>query len=163
MTDIAKILRERPVRYASETQDEMQIRRQREREQGADEIEKLRAALNERCPVDAMDQEGMTPAQAAIWHVWGERCSDFEPECITCRAWAELSQIERLRAALSTARADALEEAARVVAAMPRTYDKVREDVDVLGIGKGMWTLTLNNGPKECAAAIRALATTPKE
>lgn len=58
---------------------------------------------------------------------------------------------------LRKARADALEEAARVVAAMPRTYDKVREDVDVLGLGKGMWTLTLNNGPKECAAAIRAL------
>lgn len=64
------------------------------------EVERLRAALKERCPVDAMDREGMTPAQAAIWHVWGERCSDFEPECLTCRAWAEFGQIARLRAAL---------------------------------------------------------------
>lgn len=98
-----------------------------------------------------------------------EGCGCNFPET-TCMAESECAdafeaadEITRLRAALSTARADALEEAARAVAAMPRTYDKVREDVDVLGIGKGTWTLTLNNGPKECADVIRALATTPKE
>jgi hypothetical protein len=49
-----------------------------------------------------------------------------------------------------------MEEAARVVALMPRTYDKIKQDHDVLGM-KGTWTFTLNNGPAECAAAIRAL------
>lgn len=49
-----------------------------------------------------------------------------------------------------------LEEAAKVVEAMPRTYNKVKEDQIVLGM-KGTWTFTLNNGPSECAAAIRAL------
>ena len=59
-------------------------------------------------------------------------------------------------AAIAIIRADTLEEAARVVALMPRTYDKIKQDHDVLGM-KGTWTLTLNNGPAECAAAIRAL------
>ena len=43
---------------------------------------------DDRCPVDAMDR-GMTPVEAAVWHVWGERCIGFEPECPTCKAWAE--------------------------------------------------------------------------
>lgn len=60
------------------------------------EIERLKAKLNDRCPVDAMDR-GMSPVEAAVWHVWGERCSDFEPECLTCKSWAEFDQIERLR------------------------------------------------------------------
>ena len=49
-----------------------------------------------------------------------------------------------------------MEEAAKVVALMPRTHTKIKEDHDVLGM-KGTWTFTLNNGPAECAAAIRAL------
>ena len=58
--------------------------------------------------------------------------------------------------AIGLIRAEVLEEAARVVALMPRTYDKIKQDHDVLGM-KGTWTFTLNNGPAECAAAIRAL------
>ena len=54
-------------------------------------IEKLHRKLNERCPVDAMDR-GMSPVEAAVWHVWGERCSDFEPSCLTCKAWAEFDR-----------------------------------------------------------------------
>ena len=54
-------------------------------------IEKLHRKLNERCPVDAMDR-GMSPVEAAVWHVWGERCSDFEPSCLTCEAWAEFDR-----------------------------------------------------------------------
>jgi hypothetical protein len=50
----------------------------------------------------------------------------------------------------------ALEEAAKVVGAMPRTHTKIKEDHDVLGM-TGTWTFTLNNGPAECAAAIRAM------
>ena len=42
---IVEVLRERPFRYGSESSDQMQIRRQKERENGADEIERLRAAL----------------------------------------------------------------------------------------------------------------------
>ena len=61
-----------------------------------------------------------------------------------------------MTAALEAVVAIVLEEAARVVALMPRTYDKIKQDHDVLGM-KGTWTLTLNNGPAECAAAIRAL------
>jgi hypothetical protein len=64
------------------------------------------------------------------------------------------------RAALAVARpfirAEALEEAAKVVGAMPRTHTKIKEDHDVLGM-TGTWTFTLNNGPAECAAAIRAM------
>ena len=67
--------------------------------EAAAEIERLRAALDDRCPVDAMDR-GMSPVEAAIYHVWGERCPDFEPDCATCKAWVEFDQIERLRAAL---------------------------------------------------------------
>lgn len=63
------------------------------------ENERLRAELNTRCPVDAMER-GMSPLEATVWHVWGDRCSDFEPECWTCRAWAEFDHTERLRAAL---------------------------------------------------------------
>jgi hypothetical protein len=61
----------------------------------ADEIERLRAEMNARDPVDAMDR-GMSPVEAAVYHVWGERCSDFEPGCTTCKAWAEFDQIKRL-------------------------------------------------------------------
>jgi len=49
-----------------------------------------------------------------------------------------------------------LEVAAKAVEEMPRTYDKVKEDHNVLGM-KGTCTFTLNNGPAECAAVIRAL------
>jgi len=45
MTDIVERLRERPSRYASETEEQAKERRQREREEGAAEIERLRAAL----------------------------------------------------------------------------------------------------------------------
>lgn len=69
--------------------------------EAAVEIERLRDELNSRCPIDAMDR-GMSPVEAAVWHVWGDRCSDFEPECLTCRAWAEFDQIERFRAALGS-------------------------------------------------------------
>ena len=44
--------------------------------------------------VDALDR-GMTPVEAAVWHVWGERCSDYEPECLPCRAWAEFDKIKK--------------------------------------------------------------------
>lgn len=58
--------------------------------------------ITDRCPVEAMDN-GMSLVEAAVWHVWGDRCSDFEPECLICRAWAEFDQIERFRAALGSA------------------------------------------------------------
>ena len=61
-----------------------------------------------------------------------------------------------MRAVIALIRAEVLEEAASVVALMPRAYDKIKQDHDVLGM-KGTWTFTLNNGPIECAAAIRAL------
>lgn len=61
----------------------------------ADEI--TRAELNLSDPVDALDR-GLSPAEAAVAHVWGERCSDFGPECLCCRAWAEFDQIATLRA-----------------------------------------------------------------
>ena len=64
------------------------------------EVERLRAALGDRCPVDAMDR-GMTPVEAAVYHVWGERCPDFEPDCMTCRAWAELDRTAAIRALAS--------------------------------------------------------------
>lgn len=67
------------------------------------EIERLQTALNARCPVDAMDR-GMSPVEAAVYHVWGERCPDFEPECLTCKAWAEYDENARLRAALTEIR-----------------------------------------------------------
>jgi hypothetical protein len=70
-------------------------------ELAADEIERLRAEMNARDPVDAMDR-GMSPVEAAVYHVWGERCSDFEPGCTTCKAWAEFDKIKRRRAALET-------------------------------------------------------------
>ena len=57
----------------------------------------------------------------------------------------------------SCIRAEALEEAARVISEMPRTHTTVKM-CDVMGM-KAEVTLTLNNGPAECAAAIRALIT----
>ncbi len=53
----------------------------------------ITVARKERCPVDALDR-GMTPVEAAVWHVWGERCVGFEPECLTCQAWAEFDKIK---------------------------------------------------------------------
>lgn len=47
MSDIVERLRERPCRYATETEDDAKNRRQQEREEAADEIERLRAALRE--------------------------------------------------------------------------------------------------------------------
>ncbi len=44
-TDIAQVLRETPVRYGNETEDQSKGRRQREREMGAAEITRLRADL----------------------------------------------------------------------------------------------------------------------
>lgn len=43
--DIVDKLREKPYRRATETDDAAKIRRQREREEGADEIERLRARI----------------------------------------------------------------------------------------------------------------------
>ena len=65
--------------------------------EAADEIERMRVELSERCPVDAMDR-GMSHVEAAVWNVWGDRCPDFEPECPCCRAWAEFDQNAKLRA-----------------------------------------------------------------
>lgn len=45
--------------------------------------------------------------EEAIKAHWGDRCPDFGPDCPTCQAWAEYD-------ALRTARAIALEEAAKV-------------------------------------------------
>lgn len=47
MRDIAERLRERPCRYAHETEDQMKIRRQREREEAADLIDYLRGQVAE--------------------------------------------------------------------------------------------------------------------
>jgi hypothetical protein len=27
---------------------------------------------------------------------WGEKCSEYEPECFTCQMWAQQDEIERL-------------------------------------------------------------------
>lgn len=45
MSDIVDRLRERPSRYASETEEQAKERRQQEREEAAARIEKLEAAL----------------------------------------------------------------------------------------------------------------------
>lgn len=45
MSDIVERLRERPCRYANETEDQAKERRQREREEGANEIDRLRAEV----------------------------------------------------------------------------------------------------------------------
>ena len=71
-----------------------------------------------------------------------------------------VEQLELLRDAANLARLNALEEAAAAVESLPRTYDRIKEDHDILGM-KGTWTLTLNTGPAECAAAIRALKAKP--
>jgi predicted RNase H-like nuclease (RuvC/YqgF family) len=47
MTNIVEKLRERPHRLMSETDEECKARRQREREEGAAEIERLTKALAE--------------------------------------------------------------------------------------------------------------------
>ena len=44
-TDIATVLRETPVRYGNESEDQSKVRRQREREAGAAEIDRLRAEV----------------------------------------------------------------------------------------------------------------------
>lgn len=56
-----------------------------------EELEEARVKLNERCPVEALDS-GMSLVEAAVWHVWGERCPNFDPECNTCLAWAEFDE-----------------------------------------------------------------------
>lgn len=56
-----------------------------------EELEDARIRLNERCPVEALEN-GMTLVEAAVWHVWGDRCSEFDPECNTCLAWAEFDE-----------------------------------------------------------------------
>lgn len=91
MTDIVERLRgPSPLHWeAKEAADEITRLRA--------EVERLRVALEDRCPVDAMNR-GMTPVEAAVYHVWGEKCSDFEPECMTCRAWAELDRAAAIRA-----------------------------------------------------------------
>ena len=45
MSDLKERLRERPSRYASETEEQAKERRQRDREEAADRIEQLEAAL----------------------------------------------------------------------------------------------------------------------
>ena len=39
------------------------------------------------------DTEAYGPVYAAIAHVWGERCSDYEPGCPCCDAWAEYDRL----------------------------------------------------------------------
>ena len=34
----------------------------------------------------------------AITEYWGERCPDFNPNCPTCKAWAEYEELTTLRA-----------------------------------------------------------------
>ena len=53
MSDLVERLRERPSRYASETEEQAKERRQQEREEAAARIEQLEAALREvmeQCP-----------------------------------------------------------------------------------------------------------------
>ena len=74
-----------------------------------------------------------------------------ESECAD--AFAAADEIERLRAALSTARADALEEAARAVDAKSDEWDtEWRRGRKVSSHLEGM-----SDGAHDCAAAIRAL------
>ena len=65
----------------------------------ANEIERLRIALKElraeneaRRPNDALSN-GMSPVKAAVWHVFGPVCPDFDPDCLTCKAWAEFAAL----------------------------------------------------------------------
>ena len=60
---------------------------------------KLRAEFEARKPNDAISS-GMSPVKAAILHVFGPACPDFDPNCLTCKAWSEFSDINRLRLAL---------------------------------------------------------------
>lgn len=64
------------------------------------------------------DTEKHGPVIAAILDVWGERCPEFEPECYTCKAWADYDRI----------RSKALEEAARVAA---RIYQRGQIGKDI--------------------------------
>lgn len=73
MSDIVERLRERPCRYASETEDQAKERRQNERCEAAAEIERLRAALDS------------TDAAKTLWEN---------------KAKQHLSRIEHLEAAL---------------------------------------------------------------
>lgn len=40
------------------------------------------------------------PLRLAVFETFGARCDQFDPECETCRAWAEIDRIEALTAAL---------------------------------------------------------------
>lgn len=60
-----------------------------------------------------------------------------------------------LQSAAKAAIAVSLEEAAKVISEMPRTHTTVKM-WDVMGMNAEV-TLTINNGPAECAAAIRAM------
>ena len=64
MIDLVERLRERPSRYASETEEQAKERRQREREEAADRIEKLEAALRGAYEVYA-GSEGFIPETCA--------------------------------------------------------------------------------------------------
>ena len=67
----------------------------------------------------------------------------------------EYHKAAELRSAARAAIAVVLDEAAKVIAGMPRTHTTVKT-CDVMGMEAEL-TLTLNNGPADCAAAIRAM------
>jgi len=36
----------------------------------------------------------MSKIEEALIEYWGERCPDFEPECVVCQVWLEWDQLK---------------------------------------------------------------------
>lgn len=57
---------------------------------------------DERIPTEVLDEVeapmNIDRIKEAVTEWWGERCSDFEPDCSSCQAWAEIDAIEALQA-----------------------------------------------------------------
>ena len=71
MSDLVERLRERPSRYASETEEQAKERRQQEREEAADRIEQLEAALKPLCCTcdrAASDECSRAEVNCAFWN-----------------------------------------------------------------------------------------------
>ena len=72
MSDIVERLRERPSRYASETEEQAKERRQREREKGADTITTLRAD-NERLRAALQHISNLSPTEPHAMQITARR------------------------------------------------------------------------------------------
>jgi len=68
--------------------------------------------------------------EEAITEHAGERCPDFDPECVVCQTWVEYDQLKQMQEVLAF-KPIVIEAVARVALEDPETCSRIRHKLDL--------------------------------